>query len=329
MWSSRIPNKPYLLYSVVAFNVFFWLILEISGGSKNVYTLNDLGAINPASIYSGQYWRLFTAIFMHIGIMHLVVNTISIFIIGTMVDRFYGSKQFLFIYLVSGIVGSLSSYAFMSANTVGAGASGAVFGCLGALLSFFLIMRSVLGEFGRQNFNAIALLAVVNLGFGFIVPGIDNWAHLGGLAAGFLIGVPLTNKFQPPVVIYKSFLDSNILGCSYRSLIAIIVLVIFATVLLLVGNIRTGNTFQGQFIKATNMYEKENFPQALKSVNMAIESIEPNIIPEFFLLKAKIALAQGNVTDGKKNLELAIYTGLSPNDREEAVTLLRSISRSY
>ena len=77
------------------------------------------------------------------------------------------------------------------------------------------------------------------------------------------------------------------------------------------------------------MYEKENFPQALKSVNMAIESIEPNIIPEFFLLKAKIALAQGNVTDGKKNLELAIYTGLSPNDREEAVTLLRSISRSY
>jgi len=72
-----------------------------------------------------------------------------------------------------------------------------------------------------------------------------------------------------------------------------------------------------------------NLSQALTSINMAIENIEPNIIPEFFLLKAKIALAQGDVVNGKKNLELAIYTGLSPNDREEAVTLLRSISRSY
>ena len=81
MWSSRIPKKPYLLYAIVVVNVLFWLILEISGGSKNVYTLNDLGAIDPASIYSGQYWRLFAAIFMNIGLMHLVVNTISIFII--------------------------------------------------------------------------------------------------------------------------------------------------------------------------------------------------------------------------------------------------------
>ena len=329
MWSSRIPKKPYFLYAIVVVNVLFWLILEIFGGSKNVYTLNDLGAIDPASIYSGQYWRLFAAIFMHIGLMHLVVNTISIFIIGSMVDRFYGSKQFLFIYLVSGVVGSLGSYAFMSPNTIGAGASGAVFGCLGALLSFFLIMRSVLGEFGRQNFNAIALLAVVNLGFGFIVPGIDNWAHLGGLAAGFLIGIALTSKFQPPIPIYKPILHSKIMGRSYQSVIAILALVVFTLALLLVGNIRTGNTFQGHYIKAGDMYEREKFSQALTSINMAIENIEPNIIPEFFLLKAKIALAQGDVVNGKKNLELAIYTGLSPNDRDEAVTLLRSISRSY
>ena len=88
------------------------------------------------------------------------------------------------------------------------------------------------------------------------------------------------------------------MGHSYQSVIAILALVIFTLALLLVGNVKTGNTFQGQYIKAADMYEQENFPQALISINMAIENIKPNIIPEFFLLKAKIALAQGDLING-------------------------------
>ena len=99
MWSGNNHNNAFLLYAVIGINVIYWVILELAGGSRNVHTLSDFGAIDASKIYSGQFWRFFSAMFMHIGVMHLIVNTISIFIIGSMVNRFYGSRYFLFIYL--------------------------------------------------------------------------------------------------------------------------------------------------------------------------------------------------------------------------------------
>ena len=329
MWSGNNHNNAFLLYSVIAINVIYWVIIELAGSSTNVHTLSDFGAIDASKIYSGQFWRFFSAMFIHIGPMHLIVNTISIFIIGSMVNRFYGSRYFLLIYLVSGLSGSLGSYAFISATTVGAGASGAVFGCLGALLAYFFIMRSVLGEFGRQNLNAIGFIAILNLGFGFIVPGVDNWAHLGGLASGFLLGTAFTIINQPYLQFFNSFAYYRSFGSKYFYIAPILGLLIFVISLFVIGNIRAGNTYEGKYVKASHLYKKENFESAQKSIDAAIEKIHPNIIPEFFLLKAKIALALGDTANGKKHLELAIYTGLPPNDREEAITLLRSLTRNY
>ena len=88
-----------------------------------------------------------------------------------------------------GLAGSVASYIINSA-AIGAGASGAIFGVLGALVAFLVANREMLGEVGRQTLVAIAVLAAINIFFGFAASGVDNWAHLGGLAGGFALAWP-------------------------------------------------------------------------------------------------------------------------------------------
>ena len=120
---------------------------------------------------------------------------------GGMVEKTFGHIRFIAIYLISGLGGSAFSFWMIHPFAIGAGASGAVFGCVGALGAFFLIRRRELGQLGKQNLNAILILAGINFAFGFIMPGIDNWAHLGGFLTGILTGsglIPVTlgtNRF--------------------------------------------------------------------------------------------------------------------------------------
>jgi len=98
------------------------------------------------------------------------------------------SRNFITIFLVTGIIGSTTSYLNIENGVVGAGASGAIFGCLGSLVSFFYIRKEVLGKSGKQTLNGLIILALVNLAFGFVFPAIDNWAHTGGFIAGLCSG---------------------------------------------------------------------------------------------------------------------------------------------
>ena len=183
------------VYTILAINLLLWICLELTGGSQNTQNLMRFGGISYLEISSGQYWRLLAAMFLHIGAAHLAVNGLSLLIMGGMVEKTFGHIRFIAIYLISGLGGSAFSFWMIHPFAIGAGASGAVFGCVGALGAFFLIRRRELGQLGKQNLNAILILAGINFAFGFIMPGIDNWAHLGGFLTGILTGsglIPVT-----------------------------------------------------------------------------------------------------------------------------------------
>ena len=180
--------KPVFVYGIASINIFIWIIMEIYGGSTNPSNLRRFGAIDSYLIWSGEYWRLATSIFLHIGATHLAINSISLVIMGGLAERLYGHRNFIFIFLITGLLGSSVSYLNIGNGIVGAGASGAIFGCLGSLVSYFYVRRNSFGKSGKQTLNGLIILALANLAFGFVIPAVDNWAHIGGLISGLASG---------------------------------------------------------------------------------------------------------------------------------------------
>ncbi|ESU30671.1 hypothetical protein G3A_21335 [Bacillus sp. 17376] len=173
-------GKPFFTYLFIAVQVLMFLVLEAAGGSTDTSTLIKFGAKFNPLILEGEWWRFFTPIIIHIGMLHLFMNTLALYYLGTMVERLYGNLRFLFIYIFSGFAGVLASFIF--SPNLSAGASGAIFGCFGALLYFGVAKPRL---FWRTLGLNILIVLGINLAFGFTIPGIDNAGHIGGLAGGF------------------------------------------------------------------------------------------------------------------------------------------------
>ena len=187
-------KQPIVTYIIMAICIILFILMELSGGSTNSQTLLKYGANLDVLVKNGEYYRLFTCIFLHIGIMHLLCNMYSLYIIGREVENLFGKIKYIIIFILSGIFGSIMSLAFTH-NTISAGASGAIFGLLGALLYFGMHYRTYLGEAIKRS---IIPIIVVNLIIGFFAEGIDLDAHIGGLVGGVLVammvGVPDKSK---------------------------------------------------------------------------------------------------------------------------------------
>ena len=187
-------KQPIVTYIIMAICIILFILMELSGGSTNSQTLLKYGANLDVLVKNGEYYRLFTCIFLHIGIMHLLCNMYSLYIIGREVENLFGKIKYIIIFILSGIFGSIMSLAFTH-NTISAGASGAIFGLLGALLYFGMHYRTYLGEAIKRS---IIPIIVVNLIIGFFAEGIDLAAHIGGLVGGILlammVGVPYKSK---------------------------------------------------------------------------------------------------------------------------------------
>lgn len=184
-------KKPIVTYTLIGICILLFILMYIFGnGSEDKYTLIKFGANLDRLVRAGDYYRLFTSIFLHIGIIHLLCNMFSLYAIGKEIENLFGKVKYLIIFVLSGISGSLLSIAFTH-NTISAGASGAIFGLLGALLYFGYYYRTYLGAVIRSS---IIPVIVINLVIGFLTPGIDNAAHIGGLICGVLtammVGVP-------------------------------------------------------------------------------------------------------------------------------------------
>lgn len=169
---------------IVGLNILFFLGVSLTGGpgTKN---LLDWGAKYGPYIANGEYWRLFMPMFLHVGFFHLLTNLFGLIIFGSMVERTFGVRNFIVVYLTAGVMGNAVSY--LAGPNPGVGASGAVFGILGAFGVYLLMNRRLLGQMGRQQLTSIGIIVAINVVFGLSTSGIDNAAHFGGLLAGGLV----------------------------------------------------------------------------------------------------------------------------------------------
>jgi rhomboid protease GluP len=185
-------KKPVVTYGLIAINVIIFVLMYILGyGSTNVATLIRFGAQYKPLVLNGEYYRLLTSAFLHIGIIHLLCNMYSLYIIGSQVENFYGKAKYIVIYLFSAFTGSLLSLLFV--DTISAGASGAIFGLLGSILYFGYHYRVYLGTVIKSQIIPIIFL---NLLIGYLTPGINNFAHVGGLIGGILISKAVGVKYK-------------------------------------------------------------------------------------------------------------------------------------
>ena len=150
-----------------------------------------LGANISDFVKMGEVYRIITCTFIHAGIIHLLCNMYSLYIIGSQLETFIGKARFIFVYIISAISGSLMSLIFTAGASVGA--SGAIFGLLGSLLYFGYHYRIYLGSVLK---NQIIPIIILNILLGFMLPGVDNAAHIGGLIGGYLatVSVGIKNK---------------------------------------------------------------------------------------------------------------------------------------
>ena len=180
----------FISYTLIILNLIVFLIL--TRGSENHELLIRYGAKVNQLIDAGEYWRLLTSIFLHSGPIHFAFNLYALWVLCPLAEIHFGHGRFLALYLVSGICASISSYLFSTAISVGA--SGAIFGIMGGLL-YYSWKNPKLWQTGFGK-NLLVVIAI-NLGFGYIQPGIDNYAHLGGLITGFIfMGLFMGKKFE-------------------------------------------------------------------------------------------------------------------------------------
>jgi rhomboid protease GluP len=177
---------PVATYIILALNVLVFLLMELSGGSRSPDVLLNFGASYGPYMRRGEYWRLVMPMFLHIGFLHLVLNTTALFILGRILERVYGYGRFALLYVACGVGSSALSMTLSS--SVSAGASGAIFGIAGAMLTTGYLHRAAVPRHWRRAFGGgILPLIVINLILGYSIAGIDNWGHLGGLLSGMLL----------------------------------------------------------------------------------------------------------------------------------------------
>ncbi|WP_097027879.1 rhomboid family intramembrane serine protease [Clostridium peptidivorans] len=182
-------EKPIITYILIGLNVIMYLITAFLSGNiidSNTGVLVFLGAKVNTLIDKGQYYRLITAAFLHGGLIHIGFNMYALNALGPLVERVFGKVKYLIIYFVAAITSSYLSYIFSTSISVGA--SGAIFGLLGASLVFAVKSED---KVGRTFINNIMSVIVVNLIIGFSMANVDNFGHIGGLIGGFVMSLIL------------------------------------------------------------------------------------------------------------------------------------------
>jgi rhomboid protease GluP len=177
---------PVVTLVLLGINVVVFLMTTFAGGSTSTDVLLDFGASFSPYFRRGEYWRLVMPMFLHIGWLHLIVNSYALFILGPILERIYGYGRFALLYVAAGMGSSALSMSL--SRNIAAGASGAIFGIAGAMLVAGYLHRDLIPpRWGRALGRGILPFIVINLIFGFRVRGIDNWGHLGGLLSGMVL----------------------------------------------------------------------------------------------------------------------------------------------
>ncbi len=192
--------KTWITYSLIAANVLVWFAMLRSGADFMHTSLPQLfswGANAASEVQAGAWWRLLTALFLHAGFYHILMNMIALYSLGITVERIYGSWSFLIIYFAAGLLGNALSLYFGARHGISVGASGAIFGLAGALLIAVLQHREKLPTvFSKNIITNMMFFIIYSLIYGVSNKGIDNAAHVGGLVGGCLTAFILPERFD-------------------------------------------------------------------------------------------------------------------------------------
>ncbi|AOT68800.1 rhomboid family intramembrane serine protease [Geosporobacter ferrireducens] len=281
----------YLTFVLIAINLLYWLYMEMTGSTTDIYHLIEYGAKYNPLIANGEYYRLISSMFIHIGLPHLLLNTYALNVLGKDVELIYGSSKFLMIYLISGIFGSLGSFLF--SNALSAGASGAIFGLMGAYLYFGVRKPAIFSA--RYGMNLVTLL-IINIVFGLTNANIDNYAHIGGLIGGFLacwaFGFHKERLFTLKRILLQLMLINIMILC------------------LFIGVRIHQNTSEYHLHKGVQYLRQNNYPRARQQFEAGL-STNPNAA-EFYFYLAFIAYNEGDPEGAAAYLEKTLE--LNPSD---------------
>lgn len=188
-------SKPVVTVGLIVANIIVYLLLTVIGDTQDANFMAEHGAMYPEYvIYDGQFWRILSSMFMHFGILHLTNNMVMLGASGVIVEKAMGHFKFLITYIFAGICGGLFSLLVMIQKqdfAVSAGASGAIFGLVGALV--WVVIRNK-GSYEGISRQGMIFMVIIMLYYGVSSAGVDNWDHLGGLIGGFLISIVLYRK---------------------------------------------------------------------------------------------------------------------------------------
>lgn len=196
--------RPWATYGLIGVVALVWVAMTAWGGSLDATENSEIlahwgAATRPDLFMDGEYWRLLTANFIHIGLVHVAVNGYSLWVAGPAIEALYGPWQLVYFYVTAGVLSAVTSAVLGPPAVLSAGASGAIYGLLGAIVWYRL--SSPLGF--RIRWRPLVMTLVLNLGLALSLSKyLDNWAHIGGLVGGFiaaaLLGVPVVEGWPLP-----------------------------------------------------------------------------------------------------------------------------------
>lgn len=270
-----------------------FVLSVVMGGSMDPEVLYRLGAQDAESVWQGEWWRLVTSIFLHAGPVHLLFNGFSLYALGQTLEPPLGTRRFLVLFFVSGLTASLATLVFVT-DVLSVGASGAVFGLAGLLLADELTRRRIYrrmemaeGTRWRPRASIIPVL-LVNLGLGFVIPQINNYAHVGGLVGGFLLGT--------------AWIEAN-LRRPFRAAAAYVVLGGLVGALLLAG-FRPALTWIPEFREGVAASRAREWGRAYDALTRAIDSGGAH--PQIFARRALAAREVGRYDQALDDADRAL-----------------------
>jgi rhomboid protease GluP len=281
------PALPVVTVTIIAANVLVYLAMGLSGVSWTEPSIQDAvkwGADFGPLTLNSDWWRLFTSTFVHFGIIHIGLNMWCLWNLGTTLEPFMGRKVFSVTYVASGLAASLVSVAW-DPWRVSAGASGAIFGVAGALVSYLALKKTTADRaLVRRNLKSLGIFIVYNLLYG-VGGSIDNSAHMGGLVAGLILGAaipPMTGAPTETAPDYRydpsgASLERAPEGESHAQRVALTVAIASAALLTFgYAAVRAKNIPTAHYGKAVNLAKAGHLDQAEGELQQAV-NLDPNL----------------------------------------------------
>jgi membrane associated rhomboid family serine protease len=297
-WSGRL-----LLINIIVFAGMVWINPSSFLTPSNEF-IRMFGSKSVADIASGEYWRFITPMFVHIGIIHLFFNSLGIYYVAYQIELILGARWFVILYLLAGIVGNLASCLF--SLTLSAGASGALFGLLGAGFRLERVVgKSPEMDDGspRPRKRVYAGMVISNLILGLVIPVIDNSAHIGGVITGWLLMDAVLRSRPNRFMVQKPWISKSI----YAAIAGFMVFAVARTV----DPVVVSKRYLDAGLKSSDA------PTSYQSFSNALKVLPSNELAR--IKRGTLLLQNGEVGLGVEDIRMAIQSGRITNEQVDSI----------